>query len=197
MQRAAFLMRCLRSSDRAVGLTAASSACRSLPVRLFASSSNQFDHHVQLVTRLSADPGNEDKLQLYGLFKQATEGPNKKAKPGALDFVGKYKWQAWADLGQMTQQDAQAAYIKKVQELASSIGLTQSADTSSPSASADNSSTDQSLVITIDKSVKTIRFNRPSKKNAFTPDMYSQITDEINQASKDNQIKAVILTGTG
>lgn len=36
------------------------------------------------------------QLELYALYKQATEGKNTKPKPSAMDFVGKYKWQAWS-----------------------------------------------------------------------------------------------------
>jgi acyl-CoA-binding protein len=39
--------------------------------------------------------GNETKLLLYGLFKQATTGNNTTPKPGWLDPVGRAKWTAW------------------------------------------------------------------------------------------------------
>lgn len=32
------------------------------------------------------------RLELYGLFKQATEGDNGGKQPGLLDFVGRSKW---------------------------------------------------------------------------------------------------------
>lgn len=197
MQRTSFLLLSLHRQARPlVGLRPAMRLV--IPDRLWSSSSvTSFDEHVRLVKGLSTDPGNEDKLQLYALFKQATEGPNTKSKPGALDFVGKYKWQAWADLGQMSKTEAQAAYVKKVQQLIKSIGLQEGqADSAFGSVQSGVSDT-EAIVVTVEHSIKTIRFNRPAKKNAFTPDMYFKITDEINQASKDKQIKAIILTGTG
>lgn len=71
---------------------------------------------------LKDDPGNEAKLQLYALYKQATVGPNNTPKPGAMDIVGKYKWAAWSNLGQMTKEDARKEYISTVQKLAQEIG---------------------------------------------------------------------------
>lgn len=155
-----------------------------------------FDQHVQLVTKLKAEPENEDKLKLYALFKQATAGPNTKPKPGALDFVGKYKWQAWADLGQMPKEQAETEYVKKVEQLVCAIGLEDGVGDSAAAAAPAGDSGD-SLVITLENQIKTIRFNRPSKKNAFSPEMYITITEQLNQASKDEKVKAVFLTGTG
>lgn len=129
------------------------------------------------------------------MFKQATEGKNTKSKPGAMDFVGKYKWQAWTELGDMSKEEASKLYINKVELLIKEIGLTGQTDSTSSSTS--SSSSDAPLVITLENSIKTIRFNRPDKLNAFTIEMYEQITNELNQASKDDQIKAVIITGTG
>ena len=34
---------------------------------------------------------------------QGTIGKNSTKKPGAFDMVGKYKWNAWNDLGDMSQ----------------------------------------------------------------------------------------------
>lgn len=33
-----------------------------------------------------------EKLRLYGLYKQATEGPCTTGQPGMFDFKGKAKW---------------------------------------------------------------------------------------------------------
>ncbi|XP_046702095.1 enoyl-CoA delta isomerase 2, mitochondrial [Silurus meridionalis] len=57
---------------------------------------------VQLGT-LKKDPGNEVKLKIYALFKQATQGPCNTPKPGMLDFVNKVKWDAWKSLGALAQ----------------------------------------------------------------------------------------------
>ena len=47
--------------------------------------------------------GNEAKLKIYALFKQATSGKVTTSRPGMMDFVGRAKWDAWNALGDMTQ----------------------------------------------------------------------------------------------
>lgn len=38
---------------------------------------------------------DEQKLTIYGLYKQATVGDCNTPKPSMMDFVGKSKWNAW------------------------------------------------------------------------------------------------------
>ena len=64
------------------------------------------------VTALS----NEDKLEFYALFKQGNIGDTNTDRPGMLDLKGKAKWDAWKAKNGMSQDDAKAAYIAKVQE---------------------------------------------------------------------------------
>lgn len=55
----------------------------------------RFAAAVQLVRETPASAvrlGDEQRLALYGLFKQATEGDNGSKQPGLLDFVGRSKW---------------------------------------------------------------------------------------------------------
>ena len=65
------------------------------------------------VTALS----NEDKLELYALFKQGTVGDVNTERPGMLDLKGKAKWDAWKGKEGTSQDDAKAAYVAKVQGL--------------------------------------------------------------------------------
>ena len=53
-----------------------------------------FDACVQRVrdAPASAKLTDAQRLQLYGLYKQATEGDNASKAPGLLDFVGRSKW---------------------------------------------------------------------------------------------------------
>jgi len=164
-------------------------------VRLY-STNDKFQQAVQNVSKLKSEPDNDVKLELYALFKQATEGKNQKPKPSAMDFVGKYKWQAWTKLGDMSKEEASKVYIGKVESLIAEIGIEGASPAPSSTSSSSGSSNDP-LVITVENQVKKIRFNRPDKLNAFTVEMYLQITDELNSASKDDSIKAVIITGTG
>ena len=59
---------------------------------------------------------NDDKLDFYALFKQATVGDVNTERPGMLDMKGKAKWDAWKAKEGMSQDDAKAAYVAKVQE---------------------------------------------------------------------------------
>lgn len=71
---------------------------------------------------LSEDPGNETKLKMYALFKQATLGKNTTDKPGAFNFVAQAKWSAWNELGDMSQDEAKNSYADIVDDLASKEG---------------------------------------------------------------------------
>lgn len=62
-------------------------------------------------------PNNDEMLELYGLFKQATVGDNNTPKPGMLDLKGKKKWDAWNSRKGMSTEDAMKAYIEIVEKL--------------------------------------------------------------------------------
>lgn len=62
-----------------------------------------FEAAQQKLLTLTKSPGNDAKLKLYGLFKQATVGPVNTKRPGMTDFVGKAKWDAWNALGSLSQ----------------------------------------------------------------------------------------------
>ena len=45
--------------------------------------------------------------------------------------------------------------------------------------------------------IRTIKLNRPHKKNAITLDMYPSLTSALNDAAVDESAKFVVLTGPG
>lgn len=57
--------------------------------------SEAFNKAAEEAKTLPSSLSNEDKLALYGLFKQATVGDVNTARPGMLDLTGKAKWDAW------------------------------------------------------------------------------------------------------
>ena len=57
---------------------------------------------------------NDEKLEFYGLFKQATVGDCNTERPGMFDPKGKAKWDAWDAKKGMSSDDAKQAYIDKV-----------------------------------------------------------------------------------
>lgn len=53
----------------------------------------------------------DDKLLLYSLFKQATEGSVKTSRPGMLDMIGRAKWDAWNKRKDLSEEDAKRLYV--------------------------------------------------------------------------------------
>jgi diazepam-binding inhibitor (GABA receptor modulating acyl-CoA-binding protein) len=60
-----------------------------------------------------------NKLQIYGLFKQATEGPlgNDRPRPGFFDPTGRAKYDSWQALGSLSKEAAMKDYIALIQDL--------------------------------------------------------------------------------
>ncbi|OVA14735.1 Acyl-CoA-binding protein [Macleaya cordata] len=67
--------------------------------------------------RLSQKVSNDVQLQLYGLYKIATEGPCSTPQPSALKMTARAKWNAWQKLGAMPPEEAMEKYIMIVSEL--------------------------------------------------------------------------------
>jgi len=45
--------------------------------------------------------------------------------------------------------------------------------------------------------VRQITLNRPAKKNALTPPMYAELTNQLNLAAGDFAIRVVVICGAG
>jgi acyl-CoA-binding protein len=59
-----------------------------------------------------------NKGNLYGLFKQASEGPiGDRPRPGLFNLVARQKHDAWAKHGDMGKEEAQEKYIALVESL--------------------------------------------------------------------------------
>ncbi len=69
------------------------------------------------VQSLDYRPTNEQLLKLYGLYKQATEGDNHGDRPGGFDFKAIAKYDSWASLRGMSNEEAMQAYIDLVDSL--------------------------------------------------------------------------------
>lgn len=151
---------------------------------------------------LKQDPGNEHKLKLYALFKQGSIGKCNSPKPGAFDFVGKAKWSAWNDLGDLSKDDAQQKYVDYVKDLEAEFGTTATDEGSKTSTSgdipaADTGSKYKELVVTLENGVQTIRMNRPTKYNAITWEMYHEFMTALDEAGKNDACVVAMVTGTG
>ncbi|KAL9935218.1 hypothetical protein V8E36_005566 [Tilletia maclaganii] len=56
----------------------------------------------------------EEKLALYSLYKQATEGDVNFARPGMFDMLGRAKWDAWAKRKGLPSRDAKQLYVESM-----------------------------------------------------------------------------------
>jgi diazepam-binding inhibitor (GABA receptor modulating acyl-CoA-binding protein) len=83
----------------------------------------QFEATVKMIQSGEGDfkPSNDLKLEMYGLFKQATEGNVNGKKPGLTDFVGRMKYSAWENLKGMSSEKAMQTYVDKVNDIMKKI----------------------------------------------------------------------------
>lgn len=79
-----------------------------------------FDQAVADSKSLSDRPSNDTLLQLYSLYKQATEGDIHTDPPSnPFDFVSKAKYDAWAGLKGKTKEVAMQDYVDLIGKLKS------------------------------------------------------------------------------
>jgi diazepam-binding inhibitor (GABA receptor modulating acyl-CoA-binding protein) len=78
---------------------------------------SDFEQAAVDVKGLASKPGDNDLLELYALYKQATEGDVSGSKPGFFDLVGRAKFEAWEELAGTSGEDAMTRYIEKVRSL--------------------------------------------------------------------------------
>ena len=57
----------------------------------------QFETWAQKIRDAKPNLSDDQKKEVYGLFKQAKEGDNTAAAPYAIQLEAKAKWQAWED----------------------------------------------------------------------------------------------------
>jgi acyl-CoA-binding protein len=77
-----------------------------------------FEKAVAESKTLSEKPSNDTLLQLYSLYKQATEGDvNTDPPANPFDFVNKAKYEAWSALKGKTKETAMQEYADLVAKL--------------------------------------------------------------------------------
>lgn len=80
--------------------------------------SEAFEQAVTNSRTLPAKPDNDTLLQLYALYKQATEGDApEQGDYGMFDFKEKFKHETWLQKKGMSSEAAQQAYIDLVHKL--------------------------------------------------------------------------------
>lgn len=77
-----------------------------------------FEQAIDDSKSLSDRPSNDTLLQLYSLYKQATDGDaNADAPPNPFDFVAKAKYEAWVSLKGKSKEAAMQEYADLVAKL--------------------------------------------------------------------------------
>merc|ERR1711988_2091633 len=66
---------------------------------------------------------NDDLKEVYGLYKQGSEGDCNTTRPGMLDLKGKAKWDAWNGLKGKSSDDAKNEYVALVDQLKAKYGF--------------------------------------------------------------------------
>ncbi|EPY75544.1 acyl-CoA-binding domain-containing protein 5 isoform 2 [Camelus ferus] len=89
----------------------------------------RFEAAVKVIQSLpkngSFQPTNEMMLKFYSFYKQATEGPCKLSRPAFWDPIGRYKWDAWSSLGDMTKEEAMIAYVEEMKKILETMPMTE------------------------------------------------------------------------
>ncbi|RLW11455.1 hypothetical protein DV515_00001421 [Chloebia gouldiae] len=88
----------------------------------------RFEAAVKVIQSLpkngSFQPTNEMMLKFYSFYKQATQGPCNIPRPGFWDPIGRYKWDAWSALGNMSKEEAMIAYVDEMKKILESMPMT-------------------------------------------------------------------------
>jgi acyl-CoA-binding protein len=69
------------------------------------------------VKTLTKAPSNDDLLELYAFYKQATSGDVSGSRPGMMDFKGRAKFDAWATKKGTAKDAAMTKYVALVDRL--------------------------------------------------------------------------------
>lgn len=78
---------------------------------------DDFNNAVAKSKELTKRPSNEELLDLYALFKQATDGDVSGERPGGFDFKAIAKYDAWASKKGVAKEQAMNDYIALVGKL--------------------------------------------------------------------------------
>jgi len=79
--------------------------------------SQDFQKAQQQVKELKETPSNETLLELYSLYKQASEGDVSGKRPGMFDLKGRAKFDAWTSKKGTSKDEAENKYVSLVNDL--------------------------------------------------------------------------------
>ncbi len=78
---------------------------------------SRFEQAVADSKTLPEKPDNATLLQIYSLYKQATEGDVQGKRPGFTDMVGRAKWDAWDGQKGKDTKTAMQEYVDLIESL--------------------------------------------------------------------------------
>jgi acyl-CoA-binding protein len=92
----------------------------------------QFEAAVSRVDNLPGDQAAAHMNELYGLYKQATEGDHDTEKdvvgddtpsnPSGPQGMSQAQWDSWSQFKGLSEEEARRQYVQKVNELAGPVG---------------------------------------------------------------------------
>ena len=86
----------------------------------------RFEQAVEKVRTAPPDgpfkPSNELKLKMYALYRQAIDGDVQGKRPGMLDVVARYKYDAWTMAKGLSAEDAMRKYLEEVAKVEQKFG---------------------------------------------------------------------------
>jgi acyl-CoA-binding protein len=82
---------------------------------------DQFQTAKAAVEKLSKRPSNDQLLDLYGLYKQSTDGDASGSRPGMFDLKGRAKFDAWAKQKDLSKDEAMKKYVALAVELGAKL----------------------------------------------------------------------------
>ena len=82
----------------------------------------EFEEHAEKAKTLPETTTNENKLILYGLYKQATVGNVNTSRPGMFNMRDRAKWDAWKNVEGKSKDEAMIEYTMKVKQLLEEAG---------------------------------------------------------------------------
>jgi len=77
----------------------------------------EFKAAVKKIRTLKKTPSNEELLEIYALYKQATVGDNKNERPGMMSFRAQRKHDAWKSKEGMNIMIAMKEYVEIVDKV--------------------------------------------------------------------------------
>lgn len=114
-------------------------------------------------------------------------------------------WGEWASLKGMTRDEAATRYIEMAKVAGADISANASVKPSpatatttvTASGAAAKASDAATCLVSVADGVMTVTMNRPSKRNAISWAMYKEIGDALEEATRSDSVRVVVLTGAG